>query len=136
MSERVFIDTNIFLYADDPRAKRKRASARAVLAELIREKRAVISTQVMQEYFVNACKKLGFTPDRAALRIRALERLDVITIRPTLILAAIELHRASTISFWDALIVKAASTAGCTRLISEDLSDGQVIDGVTITNPF
>jgi predicted nucleic acid-binding protein len=135
MSERVFVDTNIFVYADDA-ADSKRKRAREVLSELIRHRKVVVSTQVMSEYYVTAIKKLGLTEERARMRVDALRRLDVVVIRPELVLAAIDLHRLQSLSFWDSLIVKTASAAGCARLLTEDLNDGQVIDGVTIENPF
>jgi predicted nucleic acid-binding protein len=62
--------------------------------------------------------------------------LDVVVVRPELISGAIELHRTHSISFWDALVVKAASAGGCTRLWSEDLDPGQLYDGVTVENPL
>jgi predicted nucleic acid-binding protein len=136
MSDRVFVDTNIFVYADDRGAKSKRVRARAVLSELIRTRRAVVSTQVMQEYFVAAIKKLGLSPGRARIRVERLNRLDVVVIRPELILGAIDLCRLHPLSFWDALVVRSASAAGCGRLLSEDMQDGQMIDGVRIENPF
>jgi len=136
MSERVFIDTNVFVYADDAGAKTKRVRAREMLSELIRDRRAVVSTQVMQEYYAAAIEKLRLPPNKARSRVERLSRLDTIVIRPTIILAAIDLHRLHSLSFWDALVVKSASIAGCARLLSEDLADGQVIDGVKIENPF
>jgi predicted nucleic acid-binding protein len=136
MSDRVFIDTNIFVYADDRAAKTKRVRARRVLSELIRTRRAVVSTQVMQEYFAAAIKKLGLSPERARLRVERLDRLEVVLIRPELIFGAIDLCRLHALSFWDALVVRSASAAGCGRLLSEDLQDGQTIDGVRIENPF
>jgi predicted nucleic acid-binding protein len=136
MSDRVFVDTNIFVYADDRAARTKRARARAVLSELIRTRRAVVSTQVMQEYFAAAIKKLGLSPERARSRVERLNRLDVVLVRPELILGAIDLCRLHPLSFWDALVVRSASAAGCGRLLSEDLQDGQTIDGVRIENPF
>ena len=136
MSERVFVDTNVFVYADDAGAKTKRARAREVLSELIRDRRAVVSTQVMQEYYAAAIRKLRLPPDKARSRVERLSRLDTIVVRPAIILAAIDLHRLHSLSFWDALVVKSASIAGCARLLSEDLANGQVIDGVKIENPF
>lgn len=136
MSDRVFVDTNVFVYADDRAAKTKRVRARTVLSELIRTRRAVVSTQVMQEYFAAAIKKLGLSPERARLRVERLNRLDVVLIRPALILGAIDLCRLHELSFWDALVVRSASAAGCGRLLSEDMQDGQTIDGVRIENPF
>jgi len=136
MSDRVFVDTNVFVYADDRSARTKRVRARTVLSELIRAKRAVVSTQVMQEYFAAAIKKLGLSPERARIRVERLNRLDVVLIRPELILGAIDLCRLHALSFWDALVVRSASAAGCGRLLSEDMQDGQTIDGVRIENPF
>jgi predicted nucleic acid-binding protein len=136
MSDRVFVDTNVFVYADDRSARTKRVRARTVLSELIRAKRAVVSTQVMQEYFAAAIKKLGLSPERARIRVERLNRLDVVIIRPELILGAIDLCRLHALSFWDALVVRSAGAAGCGRLLSEDLQDGRTIDGVRIENPF
>lgn len=136
MNDRVFVDTNVFVYADDRAAKTKRVRARTVLAEVIRTRRAVVSTQVMQEYFAAAIKKLGLSPERARIRVERLNRLDVVVIRPELILGAIDLCRLHALSFWDALVVRSASAAGCGRLLSEDMQDGQTIDGVRIENPF
>lgn len=110
--------------------------ARTVLSDLIRARRVVVSTQVMQEYFAAATRKLGLSPERARIRVERLNRLDVVLIRPELVLGAIDLCRLHGLSFWDALVVRSASAAGCGRLLSEDMPDGQTIDGVRIENPF
>jgi predicted nucleic acid-binding protein len=136
VSDRIFVDTNVFVYADDRGAKTKRARARHVLSDLIRERRAVVSTQVMAEYFSAATKKLRLSPERARTRVERLNRLDVVLVRPELILGAIDLVRLHSLSFWDALVIRSASAAGCARLLSEDLADGETIDGVKIENPF
>jgi hypothetical protein len=85
---------------------------------------------------VVATRKLGVPAEVARRKVDALSRLDVVVIRPELVLAAIDLHRLHSISFWDALVVRSAVAAGCARVMSEDLQDGQVIDGVRIENPF
>lgn len=136
MSERTFIDTNVFVYADDKSAGEKRTRAISLLDELIRESRAVISTQILQEYFVVATRKLGVAAESARRKVDALSRLDVVVIRPELVLAAIDLHRLHSISFWDALVLRCAVAAGCARVVSEDLQHGQVLDGIRIENPF
>jgi predicted nucleic acid-binding protein len=135
-TDRVFVDTNVFVYVDDASAGTKRDKARAALAPLIRSRRAVISTQVMQEYFAVATKKLRMSPERARWRVEALGRLDVVVVRPELILGAIDLHRLHSLSLWDALVLRCASAGGCSRVLTEDLSHGQTIDGVRIENPF
>jgi predicted nucleic acid-binding protein len=60
----------------------------------------------------------------------------VVTIQPTLILDAIDLHRLHSLSFSDALILRAATASGCRRLLTEDLQSGRTIAGVQIDNPF
>lgn len=52
------------------------------------------------------------------------------------ILAAIDLHRLHSLSFWDALIIRSATASGCTVLLSEDMQHGRRIDGLQICNPF
>ena len=136
MSERVFIDTNVFVYADGPKPGPKRDRARAVLAPLIRSRRAVVSTQILQEYFNIATKRLGLTAERARWRVEGMTRLEVVVIRPELVLTAIDLHRLHSFSLWDALVIACASAGNCARLFSEDMQHGQTIAGVRIENPF
>ncbi|HTL31609.1 MAG TPA: PIN domain-containing protein [Kofleriaceae bacterium] len=138
MSERVFIDTNVFVYADDPNPKSgaKRERARAVLSPLISSRRAVVSTQILQEYFNAATKKLAKSAERARWRVEAMARLEVVVIRPELVLAAIDLHRLHSLSLWDALVIASAAAGNCARLLTEDLQHGQTISGVLIENPF
>ena len=136
MAERVFVDTNVVIYSCDRAAGDKRARAREVLAPLLRERRAVISTQILQEFFAAATRKLHIPAEHARRYVEKWRRIDVIVIRPETVLGAIDLHRLHMVSFWDALVIKSAGVAGCGRLLSEDLNHGQVIDGVTIENPF
>ena len=136
MADRVFVDTNVLVYADDDGAPAKRDRARALIEELCTSRQMVVSTQVLQEYFAAATRKLGLPPERARGRIELLARLDVVLIRPDLVLRAIDLHRLRSVSFWDALIVSAAAVAGCARLLTEDMETSSMIDGVRIENPF
>lgn len=136
MSERVFLDTNVLIYADDLDAGPKNRVAREVLERVLRDGTGVVSTQVLQEFFVVATKKLGVDPEVARRKVELLGVLDTVRIDLEEILAAIDLHRLHTISFWDALIVRCAATAGCKQLYSEDLQQGRVLAGVRITNPF
>jgi len=133
---RVFFDTNVLVYADDIDAGTKRDRAQAVLREAIASGEAVLSTQVLQEYFVVVTRKLGVPPEVAQRKIELLARLDVVVVRPDMILSAIDLCRLRHVSFWDALVVKCAASSGCTRLLTEDLGHGQIIDGVRVENPF
>ena len=136
MSARVFLDTNVLVYADDADAGPKRDRAQAILRECFTGAHGVLSTQVLQEFFVVSTRKLGVAAEVARRKVELLARLDVVDIRVELILAAIDLHRLHAVSFWDALVVKCAAASGCGRLLTEDLHHGQTIDGVRIENPF
>lgn len=136
MAERIFIDTNVLLYADDLDAGDKRETAQSLLYQAYVDGNGVLSTQVLQEFFVASTRKLGVPAEIARRKVELLSRLDVVTIQPSLILDAIDLHRLHALSFWDALIVRAAAASGCRRLLTEDMQSGQVIAGVKIENPF
>ena len=136
MSGRVFLDTNILVYADDLDAGAKRERAQEILQDALTTGSGVVSTQVLQEFFVITTRKLGVEASIARRKVELLSRLDVVLVRLDLILGAIDLQRLNQISFWDALIVKCAAAAGCPRLVTEDLAHKQLIDGVQIENPF
>lgn len=134
--KRAFIDTNVLVYADDLDAGERRRRAREILESHISSAAAVLSTQVLQEYFVVATRKLGVPLETAQRKVEILARLELVRVDADLILGAIDTHRLHSFSFWDSLIVKSASAAGCTILLTEDLSHGQTIDGVKIVDPF
>lgn len=136
MTERVFLDTNVLLYADDEDAGHKRDVAREQIKQALASGSGVLSTQVLQEYFVNATRKLGLEAGRARARIDSYLAFDVVTVRIDHVLGAIDLHRLRGLSFWDALVVRCASDSGCGRLLTEDLQDGQTLEGVRVENPF
>jgi predicted nucleic acid-binding protein len=136
VSERVFIDTNVLVYADDLDAGAKNATAQGLLRDVLVNGNGVLSTQVLQEFFVVATRKLGVDAETARRKIELLSTLDTVRIEVEQILAAIDLHRLHPISFCDALIITCAATGGCTRVLSEDLQHGRTIGGVTIENPF
>lgn len=136
MSERIFLDTNVLVHADDEDAGPKRDRARHVIKDALSAGAAVFSTQVLQEYFVNATRKLGLDAGRARARIDQYLSAEIVVVRVDHILGAIDLHRLRALSFWDALIIKSASESGCSVLMTEDLQDGETIEGVRITNPF
>jgi predicted nucleic acid-binding protein len=133
---RRFLDTNILLYADDLDAGPKRERAQNILRDAIRSGEGVVSTQVLQEFFVISTRKLGVDPAVARRKVELLGEIDLVEIDLGLILAAIDLHRLHAFSFWDALVVRAAVVAGCQTLWTEDLQHGQVIEGLRIENPF
>ena len=136
MAERVFVDTNVFVYAEDADEPAKRAVAQRVIQQLAAEERAVVSTQVLTEYVAAARRKLGLSLAACREAVLLMCQLHVVSVRPEYVLGAIDLASIHSLSLWDALIVRAASASGCARLLTEDLSHGQVIDGVRVHNPF
>jgi predicted nucleic acid-binding protein len=136
MTDPCFVDTNVLIYADDKAAGPKRETARALLRRVLAQPRTSVSIQVLQEYFAAATRRLGLPPDVARRRVAVLGRLDIVTPKLTDLLAAIDLHRLHSLSFWDALIVRAALVAGCRTLYTEDLQHGQEFDGLRVVNPF
>jgi predicted nucleic acid-binding protein len=134
----VFVDTNLLVYAEDEDAGRKRDIARARVRELWESKAGVISVQVLQEFFVTTTRKVPgrLAPEVAHRIVEEYLAWTVVETSSALVVKAIRRSVVSRVSFWDALIVEAALAAGCDVLLSEDLSDGQVFDGVRVVNPF
>ncbi|MDB4952550.1 MAG: domain nuclease [Myxococcales bacterium] len=136
MTSRVFVDTNVLVYAEDATAGVKRSRARSLITELASSGALVLSTQILQELYNVVTRKLGISAIIARSLVEDYSKLDVVLVRPEVILGAIDLNRMHALSLWDALVIKCASVAGCSRVLSEDLQHGQSIDGVRIENPF
>jgi len=135
---RSFFDTNVLLYMYEDDEPQKKARAIDVFDRAVEGNLAVLSTQVLQEFYVNATRKLTtpLSPERAAARVRDFARLPLVRVDEAMILAAIERNRDMSFSFWDALVVEAALRAGAGRLLTEDLQHGQEMDGLRVENPF
>ena len=133
---KVFLDTNVLVYAQDADVPDKRQRSRALIAAVVAAGSGVISTQVLQEFYVIATRKMGVPPLAAKSVVQSFRLFEVVQLSPDLIEQAIDRSVLSQLSFWDALIVAASVASGCTTIFSEDLNAGQVIDGVKITNPF
>lgn len=136
MRERSFIDTNILVYTDDAGSPEKSRQAVNLVEDAVRTNQGVISTQVLQEYFSAATRKLGVDIVTAKRRTQFFFRMNVVQITPDDILASIDLLQLHNLSFWDSLILHAARQASCSVLLSEDMNHGQVIEGIRIFNPF
>jgi len=136
MSARSFFDTNVLIYTDDRAAPAKQRRALELVAEHRLAGTGVVSLQVLQEYFVTVTRKLHVDAQVARRKVELLAELDVAVLGLPDILAAIDLHRLHKLSFWDALVVRAAQQAGCTVLYSEDMQNARQVDGLRIVNPF
>jgi predicted nucleic acid-binding protein len=136
--EPTFVDTNVLVYAYDADAGAKHQAARSQLQALWQQESGLVSSQVLQEFYVTVTRKLGRPlPRRTAREIIAtygawpVHRPDVDDL-----LAASELEERHQVSFWDALIIVSARCSGAHLLLTEDLQDGQRFDGVEVVSPF
>jgi predicted nucleic acid-binding protein len=138
MLQAVFVDTNILVYAHDKDAGAKHERANELVTELWEQQTGIVSTQVLQEFYVTVTTKLPkpVKPNRARGIVRAYSRWRLETNGIDAILLASEVQEKHRISFRDGLIIAAAARSGAERLLTEDLNDGQLIEGVLISNPF
>lgn len=138
ITERYFVDTNLFVYAYDESAGSKREVARELILGLWHSRSGCASVQVLLELFVNLTRKVPkpLSVREAAALIEDLSAWRVNSPGVRDVLYAIELHDRMSVSFWDAMILTSARSLDCRVLYSEDLSAGQSYDGVLVVNPF
>jgi predicted nucleic acid-binding protein len=138
MKDRVFLDTNILVYAYDRHDPRKQGIAQSILVDGTDNESAALSVQVLGEFFnvVTRQIKKPMSSDEAKEAIELFSTLFIQEIDLAMVERAIDTHKIYRISYWDALIVSAAERAGCQRILSEDLNDGQLFHSILISNPF
>ncbi len=136
--ELAFVDTNVLVYAYDADAGRRRDIAAELLAGLWKARTGALSTQVLQEFYVNVTRKLPKPLERAEAReiMATYQAWPVHGVSAADVIAGAELEEREQLSFCDALIIVSAKRVGATRLLSEDLQAGRHIAGVAIENPF
>ena len=137
-AQREFVDANVLVYAFDSSAGPKHQAARRLLERLWESSTGCISIQVLQEFFVTVTRKVSkpLPVEDATARVRELATWKVFTPTADDVVAAIGIHTQARIGFWDAMIVLAAAESGCDVIWTEDLSDGQLLRGVRIRDPF
>jgi predicted nucleic acid-binding protein len=138
MPGKVFVDSNILIYAHDLDAGIKHERAREVLSNWWPSRRARLSTQVLQEFYVNVTEKITKPLPRSVARevVRSYAPWVEMLVTPSTVLRASEIGEFAQLSFWDSMIVAAAEAVGADELLTEDLNDGQIIAGLRITNPL
>jgi predicted nucleic acid-binding protein len=137
VTEHLFVDTNVWVYAVDVADPAKQARARAAIgpgqgADI------VVSSQVLSEFYVVTTRKLDrpLPQADAAAMVERLSRLPVVSVDANLVSRAIAGSREWHVSFWDALIIRAAESAACSVVLSEDLAEDRAYGAVTVRNPF
>lgn len=138
MNGRIFVDTNILIYAHDLDAGTKHDRSVSVIESLWENKNGILSTQVLQEFYVNVTKKIGNPLSRAQARgiIENYLSWCVEVNEPETILTASEIEERYLLSFWGSMIIAAADNANAEKILTEDLNHGQIIEGIKIENPF
>lgn len=136
MTELCFFDTNILLYMYDEAHEDKRNLAVETFKRCMQANTLVISTQVIQEFYVAATRKLRMDRDAAQVVIRNFCELRVVSLNTKHLTLALDLEERYQTSYWDALIIAAANLAGARILYTEDLNNGQIYDGVEVCNPL
>jgi predicted nucleic acid-binding protein len=133
-----FVDSNVLVYLFDDDSPPKKAAAQRIIQNEGRAGSLVLSTQVLQEFYVTVTRKLAqpLNPQTALEAVQGFAAFTVVTVDMPVILSAIRRSQIDAISFWDCLIIDAALAAGAQRLWSEDLQHGRAIDSMRIENPF
>jgi len=138
MSDRIFVDTNILVYAHDLSAGDRHTKAFALIESLWETETGITSTQVLQEFYVTVTRKIKnpLTPAKAREIIRNYLAWPVQINDPEMTIRASEIEEKNSLSFWDALIVAAALRMQGQKIITEDLNHGQIIEGILVENPL
>jgi len=138
MRDNIFLDTNILVYAHDLDSGDKHDVAAKIIHQLWESKNGVLSTQVLQEFYVTLTKKMPRPLNRVATRkiLKEYFSWQVVINDLQIIFQASEIEEDYKISFWDALIVSAAYSKNVATILTEDLNHGQYIEGIFIQNPF
>ena len=136
MPTRSFIDTNILVYAEASDEPAKQRIALDLLKQLFETTSGVLSTQVLQEYCNVAIKKLKLPAAHIRAQLDLYEQFEVVQVTPSIIRTGLDLHQTRSVSFYDAIVLASAQTAGCSVLLSEDMNTGELVGGVRVVNPF
>ena len=138
MTARVFVDSNVLIYAHDLDAGTRRERAAERLRQLWETQAGCLSTQVLQEFYVTVTRKIPSPLPRSAAReiVRNYGAWVRSAITPATVVRASEIGETWQLSFWDGMIVAAAEQDQAAELLTEDLQHGQTVAGVRIVNPF
>ena len=139
MAGRVLVDTNVLVYLFDPREPVKRLGAVAVVTALEQADRGVLSQQVLSEFARVTSERVPQGPTREELIGAVLDfsrKWPVLPVTPAVIAEALGIAGRTGRSYWDAQLVATASVHGIATIVSEDFSDGAVIEGVRFVDPF
>ena len=135
---KAFVDTNVLVYAYDRAGGSKHERARELVEDLWTAGRGVLSTQVLQEFYVNVRRKTRppVSPEEARALVVDYLAWDPFVNDGATVLEAVDAECRHQLSFWDALVVVAAVKSGASVIYSEDFNHGQTFGSVRVLNPF
>jgi len=138
MTAKVFVDSNILIYSKDTAVPKKQTLALQWMDYLWKNRAGRLSIQVLQEFYVTVTTKLkpGLRKEEAREAVNDFFSWLPLPLSETVLRDAWKIEDRNSISFWDSLILSAAAVQRCSYLLTEDLNDGQEIDGVRVINPF
>jgi predicted nucleic acid-binding protein len=132
-----FADTNLIVYVTDPAELEKRVYVRDFLAQIIRHHTLVLSPQSLNECYRVVTEKRGLMPRSDAQRfIKAWLKYSIAPYDFEVTQRAWRIQDRHGFGWWDSLLLASASLAGCQYFLSEDMQHEQVIDEMTIVDPF
>ena len=136
MTALVFVDTNVLIYALDSTEPKKQQVAKGWRTNLWDNQTGRVSFQVLQEFYAQVTRKWPSFRALARSEVRDLLTWGPVPVDAVLLQRSWELQDRYQLSIWDALIVAAAKSASCAYLLTEDLQDGQSLDGLLVISPF
>jgi predicted nucleic acid-binding protein len=138
MTVTVFVDTNVIVYSLDASKKAKQERALEWMDDAWKSRRGRVSMQVLQEFYLTVTSKLKPGLDREVARrhVRGLMLWRPTPVTSPLVERAWSVQDRFGFSWGDSMIVAAAHVEGCSYLLTEDLQDGQDLDGLVVLNPF
>jgi len=138
MTDRVFVDTNVFVYHFDVTQQKKHEIASDWISRLWESRQGRLSVQVLQELYVTLTAKLDPGLDRPSAQniVRSLFAWQPVPPDESILSMAWNIEDRWQFAFWDALMVATAKSAGCTLLLTEDLQHDQLVEGIRVVSPF
>jgi len=140
MKDKIFLDTNIFIYAIDksPGERRKQNVAQELIRKTIQKESGLISIQVMQEFLNISTRKIQvpLSVDNAIEYLKYIAIMEIVVSDFEMVVLAARLSEQYELSFWDSMIIQTALAGNATMILSEDMQDGMMIEDLKIVNPF
>lgn len=136
MRSKIFFDTNILIYMQSGLDAAKTDISRSLFEQSSSDSLVVLSSQILQEFYITMTKKLGHDPITVKKLLLLFSDFEIVSNHTSIIFDAIDISVLHQVSFWDALVISAAISGNCKTLYSADLNHGQIIRGVQIINPF